>query len=236
VNLTASHLLPALVLSFGALTFASDARAAIPTKHGQLFDGCPLCNAGKIGADGTPLDPLSPRDFSAEALTKPDGLVQRPTRASAGGGSLTLTKAESLPEVKQRADGFWDVSFANLASFSFEAPVPDAPGTPEAAAKIPETIRALHGKRIRIAGYMLPTKLEAGLVREFLVLRSSMLCCYGIVPSPTEWIVVKMAGKGVAPAMDVPLNFYGTLQVGEIYEEKTFVGLYAMTAEKISPD
>lgn len=236
MNPPARNLLPALALLLSAAVFPSDAGAVVPTKHGQLFDGCPLCNAGKIGADGTPLDPLAPKDFSAEALTKPDGLASRPVRASAAVGSPAVTNSEPVPEVKQRADGFWEVSFANLASFSFDTPAPDAPRTPATAAKIPENIRTLHGKRIRIGGYMLPTKLENGLVQEFLLLRSSLLCCYGIVPLPTEWVVVKMAGKGVAPAMDVPLHFYGTLQVGEIYEEQTFVGLYAMTAEKISPE
>jgi hypothetical protein len=48
--------------------------------------------------------------------------------------------------------------------------------------------------------------------------------------------VVSMKGKGVVPAMDVPLYFYGTLRVGEMYNDKTFVGLYAMDGEKVSVD
>jgi hypothetical protein len=60
------------------------------------------------------------------------------------------------------------------------------------------------------------------------------MCCYGVRPKPNEWIVVKMKGKGVVPAMDVPLNFYGTLHVGQLYEQNMFAGLYQMDGEKVS--
>jgi hypothetical protein len=95
-------------------------------------------------------------------------------------------------------------------------------------------VRALDGKRVAVTGFMLPVKIENGLAKEFLLIRSPMMCCYGVTPATNEWVVVKMKGKGVAPTMDVPLNFYGTLHVGVVIEEKMFAGLYELDGEKIS--
>jgi hypothetical protein len=241
VQRAAHILIRSISTSIAVMAACSAAVAGIPTKHGLLFDGCPSCSGGRIGADGTPLDPISGKpDFTNDSFAKPDGLATRPARPSAAGQSAPAiptapaAKREPPPEVKKRADGFWEVSFANLASFAYEAPAADKPSSPAASAKIPEDVRALDGKRVRIAGYMMPLKLEAGLVTEFLLLRTSMLCCFGIMPEPNEWVVVKMKGKGAAPAKDVPLHFYGTLRVGEIYDDKAFVGLYAMDGDKVS--
>jgi hypothetical protein len=228
----------AIATSFACFAACSSIFAAVPGKHGPAFDGCPLCTAGKIGADGTPLDPITGvPDFSNAGLTKPDGLASRPARPSASGQSAPAplpAKNEPPQKVKQRADGFWDVSFANLASFAFETPTAEKLPALAATQTIPEDVRSLDGKRVRIAGFMLPTKLEAGLVKEFLLIRNSLMCCFGIVPAANEWVVVIMKGKGVVPAMDVPLHFYGTLRVGEMYNDKTFVALYAMDGEKVS--
>jgi hypothetical protein len=43
-----------------------------------------------------------------------------------------------------------------------------------------------------------------------------------------------MKGKGVAAKMDQPLNFYGTLHVGVVVEEKMFAGLYELEGEKVA--
>src|SRR5258708_1142300 len=84
-----------------------------------------------------------------------------------------------------------------------------------------------------------PTKLQAsdlGLVRDLLLLRNQMMCCFGRQPEPNEWVVVKMAGPGVPSKMDTPLSLYGTLHVGEMFENNVFEGLYQLDGEKISPN
>ena len=141
-----------------------------------------------------------------------------------------------FPEIKQERDGFWRVSFQNLASFRYNAPPPDKPPTPGKKRDIPANVQALEGKRVRISGYMLPIELDGGFVKSFLLLRSPGMCCYGIVPSPNEWVLVKMKDKAakVPPLMDVPLSFYGTLHVGEVYEDKMFAGIYQLEGEKVS--
>ena len=71
-------------------------------------------------------------------------------------------------------------------------------------------------------------------MKDFLLLRNQMMCCYGRQPEPNEWVVVKMTGKGVPSKMDTPLNLYGTLHVGEMFENHVFEGLYQLDGEKVS--
>jgi len=144
-------------------------------------------------------------------------------------------KAEDAPD---EIDGYKVVGFAEISDFKFE--VPDEPASdPKAKAileknEIPETVRALDKKKIAIKGYMLPLRVEEGLITEFLVLRDQSACCFGAVPRINEWISVRMPkGKGVKPVMDVPIYFFGKLKVGAVLENDYLVGIYEMDGHKI---
>jgi hypothetical protein len=58
------------------------------------------------------------------------------------------------------------------------------------------------------------------------------MCCYGTVPNMNEWIVVKMK-NGVRPLMDVPVSFYGKLQVGAMFENGYPTGIYLLEGERM---
>ena len=85
---------------------------------------------------------------------------------------------------------------------------------------------------VAVTGFMLPVRMEEGLVKEFLLVKDPMMCCYGMMPRINEWVVVKMNGKGVAPLMDVPITFEGTLSVGQIYEGGYLTGLYLLKGDR----
>jgi hypothetical protein len=163
---------------------------------------------------------------------------------------------EEFPALRQDADHYWMVDFRHLASFVY-TPAPDTAPEPAArgpdstpqqdssvapqpdpqgpADRIPAKVRALDGKRVCILGYMLPVALdEKGRATQFLIIRSPLVCCFGVAPALNEWVAVKMTGKGAEVAQDVPLRFYGTLHVGEFYEGKVFTGLYRLDGEKVS--
>ncbi len=123
------------------------------------------------------------------------------------------------------------VGFDKLASYDFAAPESEAKAK-EAEAQIPARVRAFNEKKVAVTGFMLPVKMDGGLVTEFLLVKDAMMCCYGAMPKVNEWVVVKMVGKGVAPLMDVPITFEGTLSVGQLYEGGYLTGLYLLKGDR----
>ena len=130
------------------------------------------------------------------------------------------------------------LGFDRLSSFAYE--VPDDPITEPKAKKIlesneiPESIKKFDGQKVALKGFMLPLKVEDGLITELLILRDQSLCCYGAVPKINEWVSVRMPGnKGVKPIMDVPVTIFGTLKVGEVLENSYLVGIYEMDGERL---
>ncbi|MSR42776.1 MAG: DUF3299 domain-containing protein [Pedosphaera sp.] len=126
--------------------------------------------------------------------------------------------------------------FDRLASFNYD--VPDAPATnatkqAELKAQIPVPVKSLDKRKVAVKGYMLPLKVEGGLITELLIMRDQSMCCYGTVPKINEWVSVKMVGKGVKPVMDEPITIFGTLKVGEVFENGYLVGLYEMDGERL---
>ncbi len=123
------------------------------------------------------------------------------------------------------------VGFDKLASYEF-APPEDPAKAKEADAQIPAKVREFNDKKVAVTGFMLPVKMDGGLVTEFLLVKDPMMCCYGVMPKVNEWVVVKMVGKGVPPLMDVPITFEGTLSVGQLYEGGYLTGLYLLKGER----
>jgi hypothetical protein len=173
--------------------------------------------------------------------------------ASMAGANNVRSK---LPLLEQDEDGYWEVSFSLLTSFLFgkqhfdpdpllmaqrrdtafmfpgDFPQVEIPTEPGTSGPIPDRIQVLSGERIRLQGYMLPTKLVDGLVKECLVLPDLSMCCFGGQPELNGWVVVKMEGDGILPQMDTPMNFYGRFHVGEMFNNEVFEGIYELRCEK----
>ncbi len=150
--------------------------------------------------------------------------------------SLPAAGASSLPPIPASVNGCLPLGFDVLGGFKYTL-LPDATGdqavkqAAEAAKDIPAEIQQLDGKRAIVTGFMLPVKMEDGLVTDFLLVRDPMMCCYGVVPDPNDWIVVHMA-KAVAAVQDIPLSFAGTLHVGPLYDGGYLTGIYRLDGEK----
>ena len=103
-------------------------------------------------------------------------------------------------------------------------------------ALIPDAVKAYSKKRVSLRGFMLPLKVEGGLVTELLIMKDQSMCCYGTVPKIHEWVSVKMTGKGVKPVMDQPVSLQGTLHVGEMRENGYLTGIYQMDGDQLGPE
>ncbi|KAF0180151.1 MAG: Uncharacterized protein FD161_929 [Limisphaerales bacterium] len=192
--------------------------------------GCLLATAaepaksGKQPVRGAPIQKLAPA---------------APTNAAP---ATPVAKAPPAALGAVQKDGeFLIVGFDRLAAFNYDIPdeapaATNAPVKPVAPPKeqIPANVKAFDKQRVALKGFMLPLKVEGGLITELLIMRDQSMCCYGTVPKINEWVSVKMTGKGVKPIMDQAVTLYGKLHVGEIRENGYLVGIYQMDGEKVA--
>ena len=190
-------------------------------------------------------------DKGAAPAALPSALASKEVRGQAiqriSGGVASNTAAKPLSaapvaaaKTEEKIGEFLVIGFDRLAAFNYEMP-DETPATatnkpPANAApkdQIPANVRAFNNTKIALKGFMLPLKVEGGLITELLIMRDQSACCYGSVPKINEWVSVKMTGKGVKPIMDVPITLFGKLQVGEIRENGYLVGIYQMDGEKL---
>lgn len=164
----------------------------------------------------------------AEIKGKPINAAPAPTQ--------TVAVVES-PVVKTNAptviDGYTKIGFDKLASFHYIMPDEISPTNQPPKDQFPTEIRSLDAKPIALRGFMLPLKIDEGLVTEMLIMKDQSMCCYGTSPKITEWVSVKMTAKGVKPVMDQPVMLFGKLRVGEMRENGYLVGIYQLDGDKM---
>lgn len=191
---------------------------------------------------GQPIKPLPPKGEPIKPLTEPSAEPARSPRPRElrGEAIKPLTESSAKPAETPAAPVAGDesaVGFDQLSAFKYEVPeeTADNPLAKETDpdTQIPDTIKAYSGKRVSLKGFMLPLKVEQGLVTELLIMRDQSMCCFGTVPRINEWVSVKMTGKGVKPVMDQAVTMVGTLKVGAIRENGYLVGIYQMDGERM---
>jgi hypothetical protein len=165
------------------------------------------------------------------------GVTLRAEDAKAPAAAPAPATAPEKVGPPEMENGYLKLGFEQLASYPFNPPPFDP--TADANAKpptgeeqIPAAVKAWNGKKAVVTGFMVPVKMDKGLVTEFLLMRNTMACCYGSVPNMNEWVVVKMK-NGVQPLMDVPVAFYGSIKVGAMFENGYMTGLYELDGEKM---
>jgi hypothetical protein len=212
-------------------------------KTNLLFRRC-----GRFAAGAMLMVPLSTSLIGAESAAPiVRGEPIKPAKSELKGEPIKSTKpadaaktAGTIATNAPAGDSTF-VGFDKLSAFKYEVPEedPNAPKNPAAPAakdpdtQIPDTVKAFNNKRVSLKGFMLPLKVEAGLVTELLIMRDQSMCCYGTVPKINEWVSVKMTSKGVKPVMDQPITLTGKLKVGAIRENGYLVGIYQMDGEKM---
>ena len=161
------------------------------------------------------------------------------TATPASNPALTAPAAKAeTPGTAMDEHGYLKLGFDQLAGYTFVPPAfdPSVATTakpPTGEEQIPVAVKSWNGKKAVVTGFMVPVKMEKGLVTEFLLMRNTMACCYGAVPNMNEWVIVKMKKGGVAPLMDVPVQFFGDLKVGAMFENGYMTGLYELECERM---
>jgi len=149
---------------------------------------------------------------------------------SAEAGTTNSATTNSEPAL---VNGYFQVSFDKLSAFHYIMPDEVSPTNQPPADQFPPAIKALNEKPIALRGFMLPLKVDQGLVTEMLIMKDQSMCCFGTSPKINEWVSVKMSEKGVKPVMDQPVTLFGKLKVGEMRENGYLVGIYELMGDKM---
>jgi hypothetical protein len=214
-----------------------------------LLAGCgrqPAASTAIADVRGEPIVPSAVAKVrvstpDASAPVAPDSSVRDALPASSAPAAPTSVASAAKPEPKSSDPSFPLVGFDKLSSYPIElsdellGPVTNnlAAVTARTEALIPDSVKAFSKKRVSLRGFMLPLKVEGGLVTELLIMKDQSMCCYGTVPKIHEWVSVKMTEKGVKPLMDQPITLLGTLHVGEMRENGYLTGIYRMDGDRM---
>lgn len=95
-------------------------------------------------------------------------------------------------------------------------PFPE-PGVAAAFAPVPDAVRALDGRRVAVAGYMLPTELTGDRARRFLLCRYPGGCCFSGSMEPDDLVDCTVADPlGADLVSHVPVLAVGRLRVRDV--------------------
>ncbi|RRJ96130.1 hypothetical protein Ga0100231_019530 [Opitutaceae bacterium TAV4] len=139
-----------------------------------------------------------------------------------------------VPKAAAKDSDVLDLSFSKL---EFEVPAEAArpkEGPPKHDPYTPERIKGYDGRTVRLRGYMLPVRMERGMVRECLLMVGQMTCCYGATPQFWEFVSVRLVGNPVPALQDVPLLFEGKLKVGDVYDNGYWTQFYTMDCTSVT--
>lgn len=98
---------------------------------------------------------------------------------------------------------------------------------------IPEKLKALQGKQVSLAGYMIPMS-EALDVTEFMLVQMPFFgCCYSVPPEPNETVMVKMQKGKSTPYVYSPIRITGVFKIQETKIDGFVVSIYEIEASEV---
>lgn len=140
----------------------------------------------------------------------------------------------------QKAGDYQPVGFDLLGDYDFTDPVyTNGMELGTGKSQIPDKVKSLNGKKVAVRGYFYPmTVVGDGSVSDFLLLRNQIYCCFGCAVRTNEWIyVTPKTGKPMKASLTArPVTLYGTLEVGEKYDNGCLLNLYRLKLDKIVED
>ncbi len=185
-------------------------------------------------------------DEGGPGESSPAGTVPFSDRYVGNPGNVSMDDAalfadEGL-EGKSSRPGFDWVSFKALTAFEYRLPDPYELRDSEKSLEellvdwdqIPAEIKALDGKRVEMLGFMSPIEVDNEGVKSFSLLANQLFCCFGIPPRNNEWVMIEMPdGERAEYYPYEPVSVFGTLIVGEEFENGYLTSLFRMTADVV---
>lgn len=211
-----------------APTVASTGAPAVPSE--PVAPGQPAPAGTSEDGKPTPSPEATPAKPTAEVASVPATRV-RPSIIPAGpavnplpGGVRVLIPTKSFrPEGRERALRvvFDDLDLLKVLNME--------PVTPDAIGLMPDWLRSLNGKTIRLRGFMYPPSFPDGITR-FLLARDNQICCFGRNPKPYDIVAVTMkADVSTHYIENRPFDVVGTFHIEEqAFEDIETFSLYRL--------
>ncbi len=107
------------------------------------------------------------------------------------------------------------------------------PVTTNAAELMPDWLRQLDGKEVRVRGFMRPTFESTGL-EQFVMARDAALCCFGANPKVYDLIAVEMKPGTTCDYIHLrPFDVVGKFKIDPLPDGDKLLGLYWIEDAKI---
>jgi hypothetical protein len=94
-------------------------------------------------------------------------------------------------------------------------------------AGMPDAVKALHGKRVTMRGFLMPLT-EWDDIHEFSLVQSHMSCCFGMVPGFSGQVLVRIRSKRGLPNTNEPIEVTGTFRVEEVKEMGFLLAIFSI--------
>jgi hypothetical protein len=173
--------------------------------------GCPAATC-LLGGEASDTKPA--RDKAATAST------------AAADPSAPDSQSHELPSDEEDDGTPKDITFDDL-KFEIEK------GAPFLRDMLTEKIERMHGKRIRLRGYMLPSFQQRG-IRQFVLVRDNMECCFGPGAALYDCVVIEMAPKQSTQFTVRPITVEGIFKIKELKgPDDKHLAIFEMLGESV---
>ena len=149
--------------------------------------------------------------------------------------------AEGIAVPTKMIDDYLRVPFSFLGDYWLDEPDWQKLTSPEYIAslsydtQIPDKVKQIDGKKVAITGFMLPINVDKGKVKQFLLMKSTMSCCFGVAPRINEVIYVESSkNQKIQAVMDTPITAFGKLSIGQQFrEDLMLMGVYKLELDEV---
>jgi hypothetical protein len=212
--------------------------------QGAAIDGSEDSQPEPVVPDGTDLTVLA---LGSEEDASEKGDVGTEPEAGEGADSgLDEGAAGDVEESaidEEESDGLISLTYQDLSLIDYDVDAmldymlfpEEYEGEDTSFLELPADLRALDGKQISIVGYMIPGEIQRGDVRDFMLVRDLMGCCFGGTPMADEWLDVTMDEEAEAEYRPyLPMRVTGILTLGGDQDEAGFaLGIFRLQASEV---
>ncbi len=196
----------------------------VRTNIGLAFSVIALCCIACLGCGSSNADATS-KVMAPLAASDLGGAVPA-AAASPRTGSAARAKPRPGAKTKVLAragDRSYDKTFDDLR---FEMTV----GEKFQRSMLTQEIEALHGQKIRIRGYILPTPQNHG-IKQFVLVRDNQECCFGPGAALYDCILVEMKSGRTADFTIRPIAIEGEFEIREFVIDGKHLAIYHVDAD-----